>query len=279
MFRLQQGQGKAPGAPRAGGQPEHIFGMRFGSLFTGIGGIDLGLERAGMKCVWQIEIDDYCRRVLEKHWPDVRRYADVAQCGAHNLESVDLICGGFPCQPWSLVGKRTGERDNRNLWPQMRRIVEDLRPVWVLGENVPGIGDYLDKICDDLEACGYEVLPLEIPAAAFGAPHLRYRTFVVAHLACARQPQRARLAGQTGQAGRSISAANSHKEQWSKEQRFTSQRQDIWAQSPEPGMGRVVHGLPPRVDRLARRRVAALGNAVVPQVAEWIARRIMQHEA
>ena len=111
----------------------------FGSLFAGIGGIDLGLERASWECRWQVEIDPFCQKVLAKHWPDVRRYGDVRDCGKHNLETVDLIAGGFPCQPYSLAGKRGGESDDRNLWPEYRRIVAELRPAWVLAENVPGI--------------------------------------------------------------------------------------------------------------------------------------------
>src|SRR6185436_15994505 len=103
-------------------------GMRFGSLFAGIGGLDLGLERAGMECAWQVEIDEYCQRVLTKHWPNVTKFRDVRECGAANLQPVDLICGGFPCQPFSLAGKRKGSADDRHLWPEMLRIIDELRP-------------------------------------------------------------------------------------------------------------------------------------------------------
>jgi len=157
--------------------------MRFGSLFSGIGGLDLGLERAGMSCAWQVEIEPYCLKVLEKHWPEVKRYGNVKEIDWSQVEPVDLICGGFPCQPFSVAGKRKGVADERNLWPEMLRAVTGVRPCWVLGENVPGLGSYLDTICSDLEGEGYEVLPLEIPAAAFGAPHLRYRLFIVANRA------------------------------------------------------------------------------------------------
>ena len=156
--------------------------MRFGSLFAGIGGLDLGLERAGMECVWQVEIDDYCTRVLEKHWPDVRRYGDVRGVGKHNLESVDLIAGGFPCQPHSVAGKQLGEEDDRNLWPEFIRIIRETRPRYVLAENVPGIiTTYLDTVLSDLEGEGYAPWPFTFSACGFDAPHRRERIFIVAH--------------------------------------------------------------------------------------------------
>ncbi len=105
--------------------------MKVGSLFSGIGGLDLGLERAGMEVVWQVEIDDFCNKVLAKHWPDVARYRDVRTVG-DDLEHVDLICGGFPCQPVSVAGKRNGKEDERWLWPDYLRIVRIVKPRWVL---------------------------------------------------------------------------------------------------------------------------------------------------
>ena len=156
--------------------------MRFGSLFSGIGGFDLGLERAGMECAWQVEIDEYCLKVLEKHWPSVSRYTDIRECGRDNLEPVDLICGGFPCQPYSVAGKRRGAEDDRNLWPEFLRIVRELRPAWVVGENVPGIVPmYLDEVLSDLEGEAYTCWTFNIPACAFDAPHRRERIWIVAY--------------------------------------------------------------------------------------------------
>ncbi len=156
--------------------------MRFGSLFSGIGGFDLGLERAGMECAWQVEIDEYCLKVLAKHWPSVSRYTDVRECGRDNLEPVDLICGGFPCQPYSVAGKRRGAADDRNLWPEFLRIVRELRPAWIVGENVPGIVPmYLDTVLSDLEGEAYTCWTFNIPACAFDAPHRRERIFVVGY--------------------------------------------------------------------------------------------------
>ena len=162
--------------------------MKVGSLFAGIGGFDLGLERAGMTIKWQVENDPFCNRVLAKHWPGVRRFGDIRDCGSHNLPAVDLICGGFPCQPYSIAGKRKGQADDRHLWPEMFRVISELRPAWVLCENVTEIdGVALDDCLSDLEAAGYETAPpLEIPACAVNAPHIRQRVWIVAYAQCFR---------------------------------------------------------------------------------------------
>ncbi len=111
--------------------------MKFGSLFSGIGGFDLGLERAGMECAWQVEIDEYCLKVLEKHWPSVSRYTDVRECGRDNLEPVDLICGGFPCIDISRAGKKEGiNGKDSGLWTEFFRIIGELRPQYAVVENV-----------------------------------------------------------------------------------------------------------------------------------------------
>jgi len=160
--------------------------MRFVSLFAGIGGFDLGLERAGMQCVGQVEIDPFCQAVLAHHWPHVRRVDDIRKVTGDEFGTVDLVCGGFPCQPHSTAGKRLRTRDDRFLWPEMLRVVSAIQPVWVLGENVSALDDatemVLDRVCADLEAIGYEVgPPLEIPACAVDAPHERKRVFILAH--------------------------------------------------------------------------------------------------
>ena len=233
--------------------------LTVGSLFSGIGGLDLGLERAGMVVKWQVEIDPYCRKVLAKHWPDVECYEDVREVGAHNLEPVDLICGGFPCQPVSCAGQRKGTDDERWLWPEFYRLIRELKPRWVLGENVPGLlsidaGRVFGSILRDLAASGYDAEWDCIPASAVGAPHRRDRVFVVANAQM--QPGNA----SDGQRG------------WAR--RFTfggCHSFDGCAWSPEPDVGRVADGVPDRVDRLK-----GLGNAVVPQVAEWLGRRIVE---
>jgi DNA (cytosine-5)-methyltransferase 1 len=231
--------------------------MKFISLFAGIGGFDLGLERAGMQCVAQVEIDPFCLKVLEKHWPDVPRFEDVRYVGKDNLPAADLICGGFPCQPHSVSGKRKGAADDRDLWPEYRRIIAECRPRWMLAENVPGIRTtILDQVLSDLEGMDYATGTIIIPACAFDAPHRRERVFIVAYPRCnslAQLGQSEQGSGECGD-GRGIPANDSWK---------------FW--TIEPPVGRVANGIPGRVDRLR-----SLGNAVVPQVVEWIGRMIVE---
>ena len=153
----------------------------FGSLFAGIGGIDLGLERAGWKCSWQVENDPYCQKILAKHWPSVPRYGDIEQVA--DLPSVDLIAGGFPCQDVSHAGKREGIQGSRSgLWTHFARIIRLVRPRFVLVENVPGLlVRGMGTVLGDLAGLGYDTEWDSIPAAAVGAPHLRYRIFIVAY--------------------------------------------------------------------------------------------------
>ena len=158
--------------------------MRIGSLFSGIGGLELGLERAipGAQVVWQVEKDLYARRVLAKHWPEARRYEDVQEVGAHNLGVVDLICGGFPCQDISGAGKRAGlEGERSGLWFEFARIISEIQPRYVVLENVAALRSRgLDRVLGSLAESGYDAVWDCIPAAAVGAPHLRDRLFCVA---------------------------------------------------------------------------------------------------
>lgn len=226
--------------------------MTLGSLFSGIGGFDLGLERAGFRVRWQVEIDPWCRRVLAKHWPDVTRYSDVHTVGAQELERVDCICGGFPCQPVSVAGRQQGERDARWLWPQFARIVRTLRPRVVIVENVPGLFVRgFGRIVGDLAECGYDAEWDCVPAAVVGAPHLRSRVFLVAYATGARLQVGERIFD-----GGSWAHAAASPHQW-------------WA--VESAVDRVADGVSGRVDRLK-----GLGNAVVPQVAELIGRRVLE---
>lgn len=162
------------------------------SLFTGIGGLDLAAEWAGIETVGQCEFADYPTKVLEKHWPEVPRWRDIRTLTGESfyertgLHTVDVISGGFPCQPFSNAGKRRGKEDDRYLWPEMVRVIAELRPTWVVGENVAGIIHMaLDTVLSDLEGQGYATRAFLIPASGVNAPHQRYRTAIVAYTDCA----------------------------------------------------------------------------------------------
>jgi DNA (cytosine-5)-methyltransferase 1 len=158
--------------------------VRFGSLFTGIGALDLGLERAGMRVVWQVEVDPFCRGILERHWPDLPRQGDVRLCDDGWFAPVDLVAGGFPCQPVSCAGRGRGEADPRWLWPEFARVVRAVRPRWVLVENVPTLRTRgADRVLGDLEAAGYACWPCVVGARHVGAPHRRDRIWIVGRLA------------------------------------------------------------------------------------------------
>jgi DNA (cytosine-5)-methyltransferase 1 len=159
------------------------------SLFSGIGGLDLAAEWAGMEVVAFCEIEDYPVRVLKRRWSDVPVFGDVSALTGNTLrergirpEGIDCIVGGFPCQPFSVAGKRKGKDDERFLWGEFSRLIEEIGPSWVVAENVPGlIGIALDDVLADLEGKGYGCLPFVYPASAVGAPHRRERVFIVAH--------------------------------------------------------------------------------------------------
>ncbi len=157
--------------------------MKYGSLFTGIGGIDLGLDRAGMECVWQVEMDDYANRVLEKHWPNIHREKDVKNVGSHNLEYVDLIAAGWPCQDISNAGQKQGIQGKRSgLFTEVIRVAYELRPAYLLLENVSALLDRgLDRVLGEMAEVGFNAEWHCIQASSFNAPHIRERIFILGY--------------------------------------------------------------------------------------------------
>jgi DNA (cytosine-5)-methyltransferase 1 len=241
------------------------------SLFSGIGGLELGLERAGMTVVGQVELDDYCRQILTKHWPEVPRHDDVRTAvqwwQSRPRPRVDLICGGFPCQPFSSLGLGLGLADERWGWPWMRDVLDAVRPRYVLIENVAALLGYVEAfaiVLDDLSERGFAVEWSVVSACALGAPHPRRRLFVLAYPDGVDGP-----AGLGVGDGRALLARHRSQGPW---------------RDPVDGFmaartraDRVADGVPAELDRP---RITALGNAVVPQVAEHIGRLILtiEHE-
>lgn len=225
--------------------------------------MDLGLERAGMVCKWQVEIDDYARRVLAKHWPSVPKWDDVRTFPPTKVGwGVDLIAGGFPCQPHSTAGKRGGTEDERWLWPEFARIIRSLHPTFVLVENVPGLlsvqdGEVFGLVLGELASLGYDAEWSCLSACSMGAAHTRDRVFIVAYSR--------RCMGEAGfrirehVETRTVQAID---DLTTPVLRMESAHRD----------GLSFNGLSARVGHEFR----LLGNAVMPQVAEWIGRRILE---
>jgi DNA (cytosine-5)-methyltransferase 1 len=235
--------------------------ITFGSLFSGIGGFDLGFERAGMQCRWQCEIDKKAQAVLRRHFEGVKLYDDVRSI-TRDAEPVDLICGGFPCQDLSITGKRKGLAGERSgLWYEYARIICEIEPRWVVVENVWNLlaindGRDFGIVLRDLAKCGFDATWRVLTARAFGAPHLRKRVFIIAN----RDPQR--IKGFWQKPIRRVKEFS-----WCEGIRGVEdlrERSDI----PFPLVRRKDDGTSFRVD--------ACGNAVVPQIAQWIGERIIE---
>jgi DNA (cytosine-5)-methyltransferase 1 len=245
--------------------------MRFGSLFSGIGGLDLGLERAGMSCAWQVERDEYRRAILARQFNSKSKiFPDVKDCGSRDLglNPVDLICGGFPCQPVSVAGRQLAQNDNRWLWPEFARILGELQPQYALIENTPGLlsvnrGSAMGDILGDLVTLGYNAEWQTIPAAAFYAPHLRFRVFIVAH---------------RGDRPPVFSAENPPRPShdalmlWSREPLISDllgdKTSEEWKDIFIPRLGKAT-------DR--KHKIGGLGDAVVPEVARWVGEQIIKN--
>jgi DNA (cytosine-5)-methyltransferase 1 len=290
--------------------------MHHGSLFSGIGGFDLAAERMGWTNVFHCEWMDFPRKVLHHYWPEATSYVDITTTDfTLHAGQIDVLTGGFPCQPYSVAGKRKGKDDDRHLWPHMLRAIREIRPRYVVGENVFGLttwngGVVLEEVCADLEAEGYAVQPFIIPAAAVGAPHRRDRVWIVAN-------------AEGGNAGRIIDSGCEQQESQTKfgerVSREFSDKSEVWnatdAQMPR-GAGQCKHrqgqgelnrcnrsnvqsawenfptvapicsgndGIPRELDGITfpkwrNESIKGYGNAIVPEVAMQIFAAIEQYD-
>lgn len=276
--------------------------MTHASLFSGIGGFDLAAAWAGWTNVFNCEIDPFCRRVLKYHFPESEQYGDIKTTDFTVWrDCIDVLTGGFPCQPFSLAGKRKGTADDRYLWPAMLGVVRTVRPRWVVGENVLGIvnwsqGMVFEQVCADLEAAGYEVQAYLIPAAGVGAPHLRYRTWFVAHRGEARAESSwqerfgAIAAGSTADTDglrcekQFISSLPREPKERSRPRRHDFASVPNWEGfptespicGPDDGLSAGLDGI--TFPAWRRESIKAYGNAIVPQVALRIFETINEYE-
>jgi DNA (cytosine-5)-methyltransferase 1 len=168
--------------------------LRHGSLFSGIGGFDLAAEWMQWENVFHCEWNEFGQKVLKHYWPNAISYEDITKTDfSIHREDIDILTGGFPCQPYSAAGKRLGKEDDRHLWPEMLRTIREIQPTWVVGENVLGLTNWngglvFEEVQADLEAEGYEVQPFVLPAASVNAPHRRDRVWFVAYATSERNP-------------------------------------------------------------------------------------------
>lgn len=238
--------------------------VRHLDLFSGIGGFSLACRMVGgIETVGFCEREPYCQSVLRKHWPDVPICNDIHEMKGSEYGSIDLITGGFPCQPYSLAGERRGNEDDRALWPQMLRVIREARPRWVLGENVVGLLSMgFREIRSDLEQIGYSVGCAVVPAHSKDAPHKRDRLWILCHLS---DSQGVPVEKRTQEPIPGIGNIQV-------EFRRMGEVVGVCSELCESPVAGAVNGIPAGMDRNRKSRVIALGNAIVPQVAAEIIR-------
>jgi len=242
-----------------------------GSLFSGIGGIDLAFQQSGFQIVYQVEIDEYCRQVLKKHWTTVTRYGDIFTIDA--LPAVDVMAGGFPCQPVSNAGQRRGEEDERWLWPEFLRLIRQSRPRMVFLENVPGLrtidsGNTFRSILRELAESGYDAQWAHLRASDAGAPHRRERVFIVAYTCEIR-----RDAGRTEQ---SLQGVGKHSKTWGNDVAYCKNTGIDWRQRVETddAAGGSTNGQNQRIR--SNGGYKALGNATLQRMERMRTARVSQ---
>ena len=284
-----------------------ILMMKLLDLFSGIGGFSLGMEATKkIKTIAFCEKDEFCRKVLKKHWSNIKQYNDIRSINGKEI-AADIVSGGFPCQPFSVAGKRKGTEDDRYLWDEMLRVITEVKPRWVVGENVQGIinidnGLVLRQVQTDLEAQGFQVQCFIIPASGVGAWHQRNRVWIVAYsdkFRCTQHNETKKEKFEWRSKTSFMSSSSQDVSNSDKERIFSTKTtrnngknekksfneyiggcsstyrgkiiQNYWA--TEPNVGRVAHGIPNRVDR-----IKSLGNAIVPQIAYEIGQAILKAE-
>lgn len=265
--------------------------MQAGSLFSGIGGIEIGFEREGIETAWFIENEPYAQAILKKRFPHAQIYGDITQLDFEAVPKVDILTGGFPCQDISNAGKRAGIEGSRSsLWKYYKKAIRVLRPKFALIENVSALASRgLDVVLSDLASIGYDAEWYCIPASAIGAPHQRDRIFIIAYPNSDSQPNESVHEGKrqrfmdenvensqcdrTEEGNRKENDRGKKTEQYSDKPCIPSPGEwdSLWAAEPE--LGRVADGIPNRVDR-----IRCLGNAVVPQLAQIFAKAIKEAE-
>ena len=291
--------------------------MTHGSLFSGIGGFELAAEWSGFTNVFSCEIEPFNQRVLKHYWPNSELHTDVKEFPASDYTGrIDILTGGFPCQPYSTAGKRLGKEDDRHLWPFMLEIIREIAPTYVVGENVRGLVNWSDglvfeEVCADLEAAGYDVQPFILPAAGVGAPHRRDRVWFVAYAKNIRREQtesagrerrehepnnwnEVRHSLDTDGGGRYAAYTNNSRLQGRKNDRVINPSEpgrneqlarricSVWEEFPtQPPVCGGDDGLPRELDGIAfskwrNQSIKAYGNAIVPQVAHQIFQAIKQ---
>ena len=309
--------------------------LTHGSLFSGIGGFDLAAERCGIKNIFQVEINKFCQKVLNKNFPDVKKYYDIKEfSGQEYKKRIDIISGGFPCQPFSIAGRREGQGDNRHLFPEMLRVISEIEPTWVIAENVYGLlsierGLVFEGVCSSLDNLGYEVQTFIIPAIGKNAPHRRNRLWIIANSRCKHgqgSPNKREFKGKIDQKNapkfkrptgydriraftdgerelqqkrvkqdiggwfsneNNIIYPYSSDEQWNGQCKEKTESRPLglrhrgatgWEANwyeVATRLCRVDDGLPRGMDRNKGSRLKAIGNAIVPQIAEEIFKAIL----
>lgn len=247
--------------------------MTHGSLFSGIGGFDLAAQWMGWQNVFQVEINEHCQKVLKKNFPTTKKYGDIKEFdGRKYMGTVDVISGGFPCQPHSKAGKQLGEKDDRDLWSECKRGISEIRPKFALFENVSALltsdgGRFFNGVLSDLAEIGYDAEWCCLPASVFGAPHIRERIWIISYPHSIIGTQ-------------SVFIENGkEKKEWNKKTQIGCKDREFFKMAssiycgiridkewlPEPGIPKLVNGIPSELDE-----IRGYGNAIVPKVAHQI---------